>query len=154
MLLNNSTAPYEQIECHQMTSQTTSNGVIFFNLNSKVINTSLHTPCHGLQLLMNAIIYRKGPNLHRCCNSEHLSYRAAMTFEEMPAKACFARQVNRPTSFPTDLNQTDKVNQRMRAKFQALAFDSDISSPTSAMPMHQQRRYAENISKLSGCQDI
>ena len=40
MLLNNSTAPYEQIECHQMTSQTTSNGVIFFNLNSNVINTS------------------------------------------------------------------------------------------------------------------
>jgi len=40
MLLNNSTAPYEQIECQQMTSQTTSNGVIFFNLNSNVIKTS------------------------------------------------------------------------------------------------------------------
>ena len=40
MLLNNSTAPYEQIECHQMTSHTTSNGVIFLNLNSNVINIS------------------------------------------------------------------------------------------------------------------
>ena len=40
MLLNNSTAPYELIECHQLTSQTTSNGAIFFNLNSNVINTS------------------------------------------------------------------------------------------------------------------
>ena len=52
----------------------------------------------------------KAPIIHRCCNSEHLLHRAAKTFEDMPAKACFARQVNRPSSLPTDLNQTDKVN--------------------------------------------
>jgi len=28
----------------------------------------------------------------------------------MPAKTCFARQINRVSSLPTDLNQKDNVN--------------------------------------------
>jgi len=39
-----------------------------------------------------------------------LFYRAGMIFEKMPAKTCFARQVNRPSSLPTELSQTDNVN--------------------------------------------
>jgi len=100
-----------------------------------------HALCHGVQLFMNAFTsFRMRPKLHRCCQFVPLFYPPGMMFEEMHAKTWFALQVRRPSSLPTGRNQADSVNYRRCAKFQALAFDSEITSYSNAMGQTQQQR--------------
>jgi hypothetical protein len=141
MLLNNSTAPYEQIECHQMTSQTTSNGVIFINLNSNVINLSFP------HCMSRTIAVDECDNLSKAPKSSQM-----LQFWTPVLSGCYdvwghafesvLCSTGKETFFLTDRSQP---NRQRRAKFQALAFDSDITSPSTAMPMHQQRRHAESL---------
>jgi hypothetical protein len=105
---------------------------------------------------MNVITYWKRPKLHRCCYFEPLFYPAVMMFEEahmplilwrqktiystftsylteMHANRCFARQVKRPSSLPTDPNQTDIIKWRTNEKLEDIAFDMGIIPHNNAL---------------------
>ena len=102
---------------------------LFFNLNSNIINTSLHSLCHWMPLLMIVIdnfskalkisqmLVLWTPTLsrrHDVWGSTHATNllktkTISITFTEMHETTCFALQVKGPSSLSTDRNKTDVV---------------------------------------------
>jgi hypothetical protein len=80
---------------------------IFFNLNSGITN-----PSYPRSIPRSTAVDDCDYNISKAPKiSQKLPfYIPGIMFGEIPAKTYYALQVNRLSSLPTDLNQTDNVN--------------------------------------------
>ena len=125
--------------------------VIFFDLN---LNISITTIPHSMpRMLLNVSKAPKTSQMLLFCTpalsgsydvwggthaTNPLKTKAIYStftsyLTEMHANRCLARQVKRPSSLPTDPNQTDLIKRRICEKLEDIAFHMEIISHSNAL---------------------